>query len=164
MWKHLGKYKPVSSTGISVKVHTSKAFCLLTWKCNPAMLRKSCLFLMVEKFLKFQNATFPLSEAHLFFKIAKAWCTRLKSHFYSGFSKPFQRNPLREERLLIPMLFWVWFIIVAASDLPYPKTRVRISWSQSQWVSGIPAFHIIFMLQFSATHTSTWVNPLLHPL
>lgn len=83
MWKQFDKYKPqliqVYSSGIHAKMHISR-LSLMTWKCNPVMLRKPCLFPIdswkISEIPKWNISTFWSS---LVFKIAKAWCMWLQS-------------------------------------------------------------------------------------
>lgn len=106
MWKQFDKYKPqltqVYSSGIPAKMHISR-LSLMTWKCNPVILRKPCLFPIdsweISEIPKWNISTLWSS---LVLKLQKHGACDLS--LYSGFSKPFQRNPLREEELLRPVL------------------------------------------------------------
>lgn len=116
---------------------------------------------IAEKFLKFQNWTF-LSEAQ-FLKLQKHGVCYLS--FYSVFfffSKPFQRSPLKEEELLRPVV-WLWFIRLAASALPHPKT------TESDFL-GVVTRNVLtsspddFYVTVWETQTNNWVSLLLHSL
>lgn len=159
MWKQFDKYKPqliqMYSSGIPGIVPISR-FSLLTWKCNPVMLRKPYFQQTAEKFLKFQNWMF-LSKAQ-FLKLQKHGVYDL--NFYSVFSKPFQRNPLKEE--LLRLVVWLWFIRLAASALPHPKT------TESDFLGVVPRNVLTsspddFMLQFERHRpTLGWVFCCIH--
>ena len=84
------------------------------------------------------------------FQNCKSMMHVTKSHFYSGFLKPFQRKPLREQ-LLRPVLVWVWFIRLAAPAYPIRKL-------QSEFL-GVGLRNILIHLrEFYVTVGATQIN------
>ena len=151
MWKRFDMHK--------LQLIQIRFFCLVTWKCYLVMPRKWCLFPTTETFQTFKTQHFHFLRL-IRFQNCKSMMHVTKSNFYSGFSKPFQKKPLREQ-LLRPMLVWVWFIRLAVS--------AYLIWKLQSEFLGVGLRNILihlpdFYVTVWATQINTWVRLLLYPL